>query len=471
MADFIPVEVTDTFDQWRIKTNQLGTDFATIESGVAGAIANIDLSTKADTNHSHVIDNVTGLETKLETLVAVAAAHSVRIDGKVSLNANETIRGNKTFGQICVFESSLIAESGITISGDSDDDRLRLDSGKMQLRSQSYTWPDSYAGGRYLRTDSQGNLTWEEVAGGSGSVNLSTLVFNDIVPVGTIMPWAGVSLPADDKWKFCDGADISRITYSELFGLIGNRYGTANDNDDFTLPNLNGKVPIGAGAGFSVGNEGGDSTATIGGSTGSTLLNVDQIPSHKHLIATTGSDNTGILSSTNQLEHYYNYQESGSDQPNNPNFEYALHGSTNEANLGLTSATGEGEGHTHSLSGSISTLQPYLTTQYIIKVLPDDVQQVSITAGNGINVKNADGIDSNKIDLFSTALNVKVDTGQFKFSDSGLLQLKSLVQGPQGLAGADGADGADGLQGQNGAAGSSVSAVYNTVTRVLTITV
>ena len=72
-------------------------------------------------------------------------------------------------------------------------------------------------------------------------------MFNDIVPVGTIMPWAGTSLPTDGKWKFCNGADVSKNTYSELFGLIANKYGTANDpNSDFRLPNLNGKVPVGA---------------------------------------------------------------------------------------------------------------------------------------------------------------------------------------------------------------------------------
>jgi hypothetical protein len=90
---------------------------------------------------------------------------------------------------------------------------------------------------------------------------------------------------------------------------------------------------------------------------------------------------------------------------------------------------GGNQPHSHSFSGStsISNYQPYVTTQYIIKVLPDDVQQVSITAGNGINVKNASNQDTATLDLFSTSINVKVNTNHFKFNNSGLLELKTVA--------------------------------------------
>jgi hypothetical protein len=90
------------------------------------------------------------------------------------------------------------------------------------------------------------------------------------------------------------------------------------------------------------------------------------------------------------------------------------------ANAGGYSAS---HSHSHSLAGSVSTLQPYLVTKYIIKVLPDDVQQVSIEAGDGINVKDANNSDTDTLDLFSTKIELLADTTQFKFNTGGQLQL------------------------------------------------
>ncbi len=502
MADFIPVEQTDTFDQWRIKTNQLGSDFASIEADVAETIANIDLSTKADTNHSHVIANVTGLQTELDSLEAVNAAHSDRIDGKVSLTGNESIFGSKVFGNLLLAGRGLsVYNGGVDISGQGAT-KLTIQTGQMKLRNQDYTWPSSYTGGRYLRTDSQGNLTWEEVAGGSGSVNLSTLVFNDIVPVGTIMPWAGTSLPADGKWKFCNGENVSKNTYSELFGIISNKYGTANSGNNFKLPNLNGKVTVGAGTGFSVGTEGGKTSqdfsgngdvtgsVTISGSTAGHKLTGDQtgVKAHSH----DGLTFAGNATFGSAISRNGGYNVNTKGDPSIPGFgnqfiigadtgvgqeNASFYGANRGSNIPVGTITSSSQDadveHSHgagtlsgtlsgasaSVTGSVNVMQPYLVTQYIIKVLPDDVQQVSIHAGNGINVQNAQGNDSDKINLFSTALNVAADAEHFKFSESGLLQLKSLVQGPRGY------------RGYTGSAGSSVTASYDSATRVLTITV
>lgn len=486
MADFIPVEQTDTFDQWRIKTNQLGSDFASIEADVAETIANIDLSTKADTNHSHVIANVTGLQTELDSLEAVNAAHSDRIDGKVSLTGNESIFGSKVFGNLLLAGRGLsVYNGGVDISGQGAT-KLTIQTGQMKLRNQDYTWPASYTGGRYLRTDSQGNLTWEEVAGGSGSVNLSTLVFNDIVPVGTIMPWAGTSLPADGKWKFCNGENVSKNTYSELFGIISNKYGTANSGNNFKLPNLNGKVTVGAGTGFSVGTEGGKTSqdfsgsgnvtggVSISGSTAGHTLTGDQtgVKAHSHTLdldtsytdrnQTLGRSQDAITLKgddilTGQVQVGHNTHYNVADRSLAVTTDSS---SSQDADVehshGAGTLSGTLSGASASVTGSVNVMQPYLVTQYIIKVLPDDVQQVSIHAGNGINVQNAQGNDSDKINLFSTALNVAADAEHFKFSESGLLQLKSLVQGPRGYT---------------GSSGSSVTASYDSATRVLTITV
>ena len=45
---------------------------------------------------------------------------------------------------------------------------------------------------------------------------------------------------APDNWLFCDGQLLSKAAYTELFSLLGTKYG-GNGETTFNLPNLNGK--------------------------------------------------------------------------------------------------------------------------------------------------------------------------------------------------------------------------------------
>jgi hypothetical protein len=509
MAEFTNVLVTDTFDQWRIKTNNIGADvtalIGTVETDLDGFRTEIgdtisDFETELDNTLSSYVtlatdQTITGAKTFQNTVNANGTIFVNYDEGGVEtfgvelgLNAAETDvqsfidfhAGNvyndyaarilrKDTGEFQItqrgpgplhldthdganiemygdsassgtrsnifydasnhyFRDKNGANSGLTVNSTGiSTTKLTVNSGKMKLNNLDYIWPSGRSGGTYLRTDANGNLSWAAVAGGTGDVNVSTLVFNDIVPVGTIMPWAGASLPADGKWKFCDGEEVLKTAYPELTAILGGnspKYGTAsNPATLIKLPNLEQKVPVGAGGGFTLGNTGGGLTASgsISGNTGSTALTLNQIPSHYHV--------QGHNSTSNVLGRYGN--TSGLPNGNISDVTSSIGVQGTGAN---TSSAGGGQGHSHSLSGSVSTstLQPYLVTKYIIKVLPDDVQQVSITAGDGINVKDALNADTDTLDLFSTKIELLVDTDQFKFNAGGQLQLKSLVQGPPG---------------------------------------
>jgi microcystin-dependent protein len=414
MADFTNVEVTDTFDQWRIKTNQLGSDFIAFEAQVEEDIANIDLSGLAPLSHTHPINDIINLQSSLDSKANQSTTYTkTETDAKyVTLSTAQSVTGDKTFTK-SLTASGGISSPSVNITGSASTNKLTITSGKMRLRNQDYTWPSSYTAGRYLKTDAQGNLSWEEVAGGTGDVNLSTLVFNDIVPVGTIIPWAATSLPADGKWKFCNGDEVSNTTYPQIAALLGNRYGTAASGKT-KLPNFAGRVPLGAGGAFSVGGTGG--SANITGTTAGHTLTIDQIPSHSHTLNTDA--NYGYKDAITQPAKYITGQSETS--PIGP-------ADSTLNNQNYINTSGGGLAHSHSISLTNANYQPYLTTQYIIKVLPDDVQQVSINAGNGINVKNASNQDTTTLDLFSTKIELKADTSQFKFSASGLLQLVTPV--------------------------------------------
>ena len=56
----------------------------------------------------------------------------------------------------------------------------------------------------------------------------------DAIPVGTILPFAGNTIP--EGFLACEGAGLSAETYSGLYAVIGNTYG--GDSTTFNLPNL-----------------------------------------------------------------------------------------------------------------------------------------------------------------------------------------------------------------------------------------
>ena len=59
------------------------------------------------------------------------------------------------------------------------------------------------------------------------------------VPTGAIMAFGVTTIP--DGWLLCNGANVSRTTYSALFAAIGTRFGAGDGSNTFTLPNLDGR--------------------------------------------------------------------------------------------------------------------------------------------------------------------------------------------------------------------------------------
>lgn len=65
-------------------------------------------------------------------------------------------------------------------------------------------------------------------------------------------------------WLLCNGAAISRTTYSTLFGIIGTLCGVGDGSTTFNIPDFRNRFPLGAPAISSVGNTGGSTTASLG---------------------------------------------------------------------------------------------------------------------------------------------------------------------------------------------------------------
>lgn len=71
------------------------------------------------------------------------------------------------------------------------------------------------------------------------------------VPPGTIFDYAGEDAP--DGYFICNGREVSRTTYKDLFAVIGTTYGVGDSKTTFNLPNLSGRVMQGSNAKYAVG--------------------------------------------------------------------------------------------------------------------------------------------------------------------------------------------------------------------------
>tara|TARA_Y100000592_G_scaffold95310_1_gene161536 strand:+ start:635 stop:1222 length:588 start_codon:yes stop_codon:yes gene_type:complete len=163
------------------------------------------------------------------------------------------------------------------------------------------------------------------------------------IPTATIVPWTSASVPSG--FLECDGAAVSRSTYSALFAIIGTTYGVGDGASTFNVPNLADNVAIGKSNNKALGSTGGANTVTstgnVGGSTANATLSTAQLASHTHSAATTSG--RGVASDMGFL-----------------------------SNSSSTGSAGQGQGHSHNMSANFtgdatSVVQPYLTVIYIIK--------------------------------------------------------------------------------------------------------
>lgn len=100
--------------------------------------------------------------------------------------------------------------------------------------------------------------------------------------LGSISGWGPNFAPRG--WAFCQGQTMAISQNTALFSLLGTVYG-GNGQTTFMLPNLGGRVPIGAG------QSPGTSNYTLGeqGGSESTTLTINNMPSHTHATTATVS--------------------------------------------------------------------------------------------------------------------------------------------------------------------------------------
>ncbi|VTU00992.1 Uncharacterized protein OS=Magnetospirillum gryphiswaldense MSR-1 v2 GN=MGMSRv2_2248 PE=4 SV=1: Collar [Gemmataceae bacterium] len=107
------------------------------------------------------------------------------------------------------------------------------------------------------------------------------------VPVGSILDFGSATAPSG--FLACDGAAVSRSTYSALYAVIGTTWGIGDGSTTFNLPDLRGRTSIGSGTGAGL------TARTIAGLSGTEnhLLTTAEMPSHTHGTNQIGFDAAG----------------------------------------------------------------------------------------------------------------------------------------------------------------------------------
>ena len=154
-----------------------------------------------------------------------------------------------------------------------------------QLTTSAPTLPGQVIKPVVVMTDTNNSTTNEglvinyvgQVIGGDAAVEVSNLQ-----PVGTIIPWGGVTGTIPTGWLWCDGATYyggytgAGSTYSDLYDVVGTAFGgsgTNGSNDFFHVPNMLGRVPVGAGISASSGLTQRVLGAVGGGETADAVVN------------------------------------------------------------------------------------------------------------------------------------------------------------------------------------------------------
>lgn len=362
-------------------------------SSVNPVLAEGELGFESDTKVIKFGDGSTAWNT-----LPVAAAGDI-----TAVIAGTGLTGGATSGQatLAIDSSYVITAAAIDAAGD-----LIVGAG-----------PDTYArlpigpAGSVLVADpgQSVGVRWAAASSSSGAV----------VPTGTILPFAGSSVPAGG-FLLCDGQAVSRSDYSALFNTINITYGAGNGSSTFNVPNLRGRVPVG----FASGDTGTDSFGVLAGTPGNKITtmisgtspgqNEVQVPGHAHGITftagggahghanvSTGTQDTahshGVTSVTggNHAHDYKFFNNTGSgtntfgigavgvnSSGSSTNSTVANPSHTHSVTLGNESAN-----HSHSLSipesgphehaatisntlptsSVISRVQPSLVINYIIK--------------------------------------------------------------------------------------------------------
>ena len=241
-------------------------------------------------------------------------------------------------------ERAIVDSNGLTIQAqgdirlaDSDSSHfVALQAAATVSSNLTFTLPSTDgSNGQFLQTNGSGTLSFSTVQG---------------VPSGAVFCIAVATVPSD--YLECNGAAVSRTTYSALFAVIGTAYGAGNGSSTFNLPDLRGEFV----RGFDNG-KGTDSGRSIASSQSS------QMQQHNHSVSASSSvTDPGHLHSIN-----YTNSHSNDGNPEESGTGFSGTHNTNTATTGISVSTSISQSNRGGTGNSSENRPRNIAMMYVIK--------------------------------------------------------------------------------------------------------
>ena len=158
------------------------------------------------------------------------------------------------------------------------------------------------------------------------------------VLTGSMQMWPTATAPTG--YLLCAGAAVSRVTYADLYALIGTTYGVGDGTTTFNLPDLRGRSPFGVSGSYALASTGGSADAVVVSHTHTATV-TDAGHNHTVTAPTSGGNQSFVASGITTLPTSL---------------------TTSTATTGITVANS-----TTGVSGTGANLMPYLAINFIIK--------------------------------------------------------------------------------------------------------
>lgn len=353
-----------------IPTSQKGAanGVAELDSNVKVPKAQLPSDTVYDSNYVHTDKNFTdALNTKLN---GIEAGAQVNIIDTIQKNGTVLPISNKTVNVTVPTKTSDLTNDGA--------------SGTPFISSIPIASTSQLGGikvGANLTIAGDGTLS--AVGGGGGGT------VSDTLPIGSVVEWYSDYVP--DNWLICNGQAISRTVYSDLFAVLGTKYGSGDGTSTFNLPDMKSRFPVGYNSGDTDFNE----LGKLGGSKTQSTSHTHTIAGHSHTVNAHRHDFRiglgwfyGAASGENTTAGNagaYKYSNSSWNGWNGAGFNTTARVNTgtqagyNDQSSGVQMSTGDTDTsapgtnsvglttNTNTTATTVNVLPPYFTVNYLIK--------------------------------------------------------------------------------------------------------
>jgi len=244
------------------------------EAQIETWIENGDLTFAGGTTQSFDNAYITNLTAEIADIIS-----NLAVGGDLGVTSNLAVGGTSTFSGPTIFKNTNTHESG---------------SHDIYENGSSVTY-ESNSVVTYETGSSLVMATNSLISGDGFTQSIVEVITNSseivtlLTPAGTVLASFATATP--DGYLYCNGTNVSRTTYANLYAAIGDSCGEGDGSTTFTLPDLRGRFLRGQDDGASRDPDDTSRTAmATGGNTGDAVGSVQghALQAHTHSVSEVG---------------------------------------------------------------------------------------------------------------------------------------------------------------------------------------